>query len=199
MNTATFIVEAIKALAWPVATVVAVVLLRRSLATVIPGLKRLKVKGVEMEFEREVSALKAESGKLLPPKAETEVETTGRFLRLVVISPRAAVLEAWRQLESAAVASLAFRGELQPQDRTTLVNLIESLRKSAILNEDQRILFNGLRALRNLAVHGEIGQDSAVDYVRMASQMIKHFREFTQSSQPPGPGDSQPAPRVENA
>ena len=60
MDVLTFISEIIKALAWPLAVVTLVFLLRRPVIEVFPLLRRLKYKDIELEFAQEVSQLEAE-------------------------------------------------------------------------------------------------------------------------------------------
>lgn len=60
MDVLTFISELIKSLAWPVAIIILVILLRKPIVELIPLLRRLKYKDLELEFSQEVTELKAE-------------------------------------------------------------------------------------------------------------------------------------------
>jgi hypothetical protein len=60
-----FIAKIISALAWPTAFLVALFMLREHIVSLVPGLRRLKYKGIELEF--------SESLKELTRKAPTKV------------------------------------------------------------------------------------------------------------------------------
>jgi len=110
MDTTTFIVELIKALAWPAVIVGLILFLRKPLRDLIPLLIRLKYKDFEIEFGKKIEEAKAEAAvelskeaavKALPPQPDE------KLAKLAEVSPRAAVLEAWRQTEHELVRAAA--------------------------------------------------------------------------------------------
>jgi hypothetical protein len=60
MDGFTFTTELIKALAWPSSVIILVFLLRKPIIELVPLMKKLKFKELEMEFSQEVKALKSE-------------------------------------------------------------------------------------------------------------------------------------------
>jgi len=107
MDVLTFTSELVKSLSWPAATVFLVVLLRKPIIELIPLMKKLKYKELELEFSQEVSKLKAEEAEanLIVPKdsESTKGEDSSRLLDLVSFSTRAAIMEAWIEVETAAI------------------------------------------------------------------------------------------------
>ena len=61
MDKYTFISEITKALAWPATLIVVLLLLRKPLISLIPFMRKLKFKELEMEFSEQVQALKSEA------------------------------------------------------------------------------------------------------------------------------------------
>jgi len=86
MDALTFISELIKAVAWPVTAIALVVLLRKPIVELIPLLRRLKYKELELEFAQEVSELKAEVEAIAKEKGEEApsiASTSSNLLNLV--------------------------------------------------------------------------------------------------------------------
>jgi hypothetical protein len=61
MDGLTFVAEMIKALAWPMAASIAVLVLRREIKGLLPLIKKLKAGPIEAEFDREVRELKEQA------------------------------------------------------------------------------------------------------------------------------------------
>ncbi len=61
MDKYTFIVELIKVLAWPVTVASSLILLRKPIVSLIPFMRKLKFKELEMEFSEQVQAMKSEA------------------------------------------------------------------------------------------------------------------------------------------
>src|SRR6266699_2898277 len=106
MDLLTAAVEIIKALAWPIATLVILRMFRGPLLALIPFIQSLKLPGVEVTVAREVAEAKSlaqpttlphETQKALPP---AELDKKAKLYQLAELSSRAAISEAWRELES---------------------------------------------------------------------------------------------------
>jgi len=60
LDSLTFVAEIVKALAWPTSILLLVLTLRKPIGELIPFLRKLKYKEIEMEFSCELAELKAE-------------------------------------------------------------------------------------------------------------------------------------------
>ncbi len=124
MDELTFISEIIKALAWPTVTVAIVFLLKKPIVELVPLMKKLKYKELELEFSQEVMALRVEAieAPILEMSEDKDLSLSpSKALELVPFSTRAAIMEAWIELETAAVeiassfwnqANFYFRGDI---------------------------------------------------------------------------------------
>lgn len=56
------ITEVVKTLVWPVTLIVTVIILRDAIRQLIPGLNKLRYKDFELEFNKELSNVRAEFG-----------------------------------------------------------------------------------------------------------------------------------------
>lgn len=183
MDVLTFISEIIKALAWPLAVVTLVFLLRRPVIEVFPLLRRLKYKDIELEFAQELSQLEAEVRAIAEKKGEEApsiTSTSSNLLNLVSYSARAAIMEAWLEVESSSIAvASSFWGQPPNNVLKSMPKLGEYLLQCNVIDENQLIVFNKLRQLRNKAAHAqdlELSEDDARSYVILASDLAKHIR-----------------------
>jgi len=106
MDFLTFLSNAISALSWPITILVLVFMLKEPISEIISLLRKLKYKELEMEFSEQVSKLKivaSESDMSVNAITEVVQNEELRTLRLVTLSPRAAIMEAWIHVESAAM------------------------------------------------------------------------------------------------
>ncbi len=201
MDLFTFIVEITKAIAWPVAIVGAVIILRGHIRSALPFLRKFKYKDVEVEFAEQIKELDSEIRKELPtPIEEDEEQATvlDRFIKLAQISPRAAIFEAWREVEAAVINVANMNIEmLKPQierwkskfkyetDHISEYDLIRAFERSDLLNPEMRRLYGALRGLRNRAVHHgdtELEVDMAIEYGAMAYRIAKYIKSIGNAS-----------------
>lgn len=161
MDTRTFIVELVKALAWPITTLIILLLLRKQLVELLRSLRRFKYGDAEAEF--------AEGLKEVAPQvpASAAVEAAKREAVHDIVSPELAVLDAWASVER-AVIDLAKRAGIPSR---TFQEAFRSLREKAALSDKDYDAVNGLRALRNLVAHREepsLSKQKAAEYLAMA-------------------------------
>jgi hypothetical protein len=184
MDVLTFLSELIKAVAWPLTAVVLVVLLRKPIVELIPLLRRLKYKELELEFAQEVSELKAEAEAIAKEKGEevpSIASTSSNLLNLVAFSTRAAIMEAWLEVESTSVTvASSFWGQSPNDTFRNMSKLGEYLLQCKVIDEKQLSVFNKLRQLRNKAANAQdldLNENDAKSYVQLASDLAKHIRE----------------------
>ena len=183
MDALTFISEAVKSLAWPAAVVFLALMLKKPITELIPLLRKLKYKELELEFSEEVAELKAEaaaSTSSVGIPTITQTTPQNRLLQLVNFSTRAAIMEAWLEVESAATAVASSFWNEPPND--TVRNhpkLGEYLFQCKVIDTRQLETFNKLKQLRNKAAHAEelsVSENDARSYVELASALAAHIR-----------------------
>lgn len=191
MDTLTFAAEVIKAVVWPASLLILAFLLRKPLKELIPLLRRLRYKEVEIEFSREIAALKAKSLSEQPSGLPIAgVASAGlpkgleskrlELLRMVPFSTRVAVMEAWLEVEVAAseVAS-SFWSQAPSDIFRSDTTLGEYLFKCRVINRDDLETFKRLRHLRNSAAHAQeihLSEGDAMSYVEVAMSLAAKIR-----------------------
>lgn len=208
MDWMTFVVGVLKAIAWPATLLLLVFLLRKPIRDLVPLVRKLKVKEFELEFAHAVAQLgvdmqpelkesipssragtldeaRSQSSKISAPVAAVVRAAKARreeeVLRLASLSPRAAIMEAWAEVEAAAAETAAsFWGPgNHPEIFRTMAHLGEYLLQCKVIDTGQLVAFNKLRELRNKSVHAEelnIGVDETRRYVELAFTLAKHIR-----------------------
>jgi len=182
MDIFTFISELIKAVIWPITVILLAILLRNPILELFPLLRRLKYKELELEFAQEISELKAEAMIVDQEKDIPQVlSPSSNLLNLVTFSTRAAIMEAWLEVESAAISvASSFWQQSQTDTFRNMPRLGEYLLQCKVIDEKQLIIFNKLRDLRNKAAHAQelqLSETDAKSYVQLASDLAKHIRE----------------------
>mgnify|MGYP003575851564 FL=1 len=191
LDTLTFAAEVIKAVAWPASLLALAFLLRKPLKELIPLLRKLKYKEVEIEFSREIAVLKAKTLSGQPaalPNAGVAQNGLPKgleskrleLLRMVPFSTRVAVMEAWLEVEAAANEVASSFWSQPPSDIfKNHPTLGEYLFKCKVINRDDLETFKRLRHLRNSAAHAQeihLSEGDAVSYVEVAMSLAAKIR-----------------------
>jgi hypothetical protein len=190
MDILSFIASLVQSLAWPAAVALIAFMFRRSLTNLIPGLKRLKFKDVELEFGRQLEVIKQELGPTLervpvpqidqPRLALPEPKGTAQYYRsLAEISPRAAILEAWLGFELAANAAYELAAP-SPRRVVSMPRLFDVLGEAELLTRPEVDALTRLRALRNEVVHGPepaLSVDVIAEYASVLQRITEDLRQ----------------------
>jgi hypothetical protein len=183
----TFISKLAEALAWPAVALIVVSLLRKEVSALFAIVKKVKAGPVEAEFEREINELKSVADAELPAVERQTLATPSQneLAQLAQINPRAAIIEAWRRLELAARRALARVGiAMNSRDFASPLAHARNLAKSALMSQEELVLFNDLRNLRNMSVHAENFSptlEAALSYIEVASRVQQTLRLKSES------------------
>jgi len=177
MDILTFVVEMTKALAWPSSVVLLSLVLRKPLRDLLGNIRKLKYSELELSFDKEVARLENRAERTLPAAqaAGVDLEIKNQLLSLAMTSPEAAVLEAWRLLESRLVV-LADTVDLKvaPAVRVMPMVLGALLYREGKISEAQYSLLRRMRVLRNEASHspqGSVDVEQASSFVKLAVRL----------------------------
>lgn len=183
MDILSFIASVISSLAWPGMVILCVIILRKPIAELIPLMRNIKFKDLEIEFERRLDELGAEADRAeLPPvpspttEPPTEVGPGTSYWETIEplseVSPRAAIAEAWRRVEWALDEYFRRLGQERP---SSFQGMLRALRAQGRPIPAAINLFQELRVLRNYAVHEhdfEIDSQRAIEFARLSERII---------------------------
>lgn len=147
----------VDSLAWPATIGVAVYLLRKPLMELLPNLRLFKYKDLEIEFSEKLEKLEQtlEQGpppEQIPQRSDLQQVSDERFYLLAEISPSAAVLEAWTDIER-KLRIIADRQNIEERRGRSVLYITRVLRSQEIISPRLTSLLDDLRALRNVAAH----------------------------------------------
>jgi hypothetical protein len=180
-----FISSVIGSLAWPATVIAGFFLLKHHLPALFPFVERLKYKDFELEFRKSLRETTEKAQSALPePAPEEATAPKNRLYTLAEISPRSAILEAWLDVETAAVEALQAKDVsvgTRPRMMAPL-KLGELLNRHQMINGAQLEIFHRLRDLRNKAVHlsdATFHPSEVIEYVDLAASLATQIRKGT--------------------
>lgn len=162
MDILAFIASIINSLAWPVTALIALFLLRKQLMELIPGVRRLKWKDFEIDFGKELQKVEETVRTVkVPPPTKMQLpadiqpaplpKTQDELLeRLAALSPNAAILESWRNVERTLDFYFKSRGIERPQSAQTIAGHLDY---DSNFPPQLVAAYQELRFLRNRAAH----------------------------------------------
>lgn len=163
-----FIADIVASLAWPVAIVVAMLLLRRYIPDTLRALRRVKISGFELELEKtraEVQeALFEQGGRGAEPVQGVEDLT----LKASKQDPVASILGSYAALESELRKRLALAGVPDIEGKTAVQLVTIGVRKG-VFGEASADAVRGIAVMRNLAAHGRADRVTVQEAVEYAS------------------------------
>jgi len=181
----TFISKVVEALAWPGAFLAVLLVIRKELPAIVRSLRRLKFKDVELEFGEAARAVAAEAKEAVPPSkpnvrlaGQPREEMALRLAAIAELSPRAAILESWLQVEAAAADVIRKRSSSNLSSMPGPMRLRDGLIRLEVLNAKQAEVFESLRDLRNKAVHfpdAEFTKAAIESYIEAALSMASYL------------------------
>ncbi len=184
MDLLAFIAQMVSALAWPVTVLIIILILHRPLASLFPMLQRLRFQGIELDFSRQIHALAYEARSQLPHARgvlDEEAPLREQWIELARYSPRAVVLEAWIQLEKAAIEASRRHGlNLKTAELHSPLLLGQALEEAGVFEGNTSVIFHQLRNLRNAAAHASefaFSPDSAIEYADLATRLTEYLRK----------------------
>lgn len=174
-----FLASIVSSLAWPLTLGVLIYLLRKPLLELLPNLRELKYKDLEVRFGEGLEKLEEKLEQQAPPeptlrRAGVREDTDGKFDLLAQISPSAAVLEAWTDIER-QLRTLAERNQIEEKRGRSILYITRFLRSREVLPPRLAGLLDDLRVLRNAAAHPsserQITLNDARRYKEIADQV----------------------------
>ena len=192
-----FIVDVIKALAWPAAVVAVVAFLRRPLGDILrqlaSGLRRLRAGQSDAEFDRIVSQTKAELTATVSARGPSPaMPVLLRYAAAAEDDPASAISQAFGAVEAALRALLGSSGKLVPVGSGDPTAFARFARDQGLVPESVVRAVDGVVTLRNAAAAdpARATRDHAVTFLALVDALlfaITTQREWSMAGQPQMP------------
>lgn len=181
MDELTFIAKLVEVIVWPGAVVTVVVLLKKELRQLVPLLRKLKAGPVEAEFERDIASLEEAVPPVarLPAPPQQASPRRRELLQLARTDPREAILQAWLDVEAAALRVVHREALHVPEyDSASPTAAIMAIIRDSDLPGDWIGYFYELRELREMAAQKSDFTpkiEPTVAYVELASRLQRQL------------------------
>jgi Sec-independent protein translocase protein TatA len=174
-----FVVDVIKALAWPAAIVAIVVFLRRPLGDILrqlaSGLRRLRAGQSDAEFDRIVTQTKAELTATVSARGPApSMPVLLRFATTADEDPAAAIAQAFGSVEAALRGLLGSSGKLVPVGSGDPTAVARFARDQGLVPESIVRAVDGVVTLRNAvaADPARATRDHAVTFLALVDALL---------------------------
>ncbi len=179
MDWLTFLSSVIGSIAWPIAAFAIAFLFRSQIRKLLDRLKKLSVGDNSLDFTEKLDEAEADADTALPA-ALPEPEGLGlpdkRTAQLIALSPSAAVLDAWRGVETEVrkLANPLVVGITTSKPRPlTFRAAVKYLFDAGRITGSTYALLHDLQQLRNAAAHGEdVSAADAIRFTTLAKQAL---------------------------
>lgn len=154
------LVEIIKTIVWPSTVLISVVILRKGIVELIPNLKKLKYKDIELEFEKEAIEIRANIERDVPkieppeekPQEEFVVSEPRPMYSLKKLPPSAFILSEWEEIEK-SMLSLSERYDINIGALKSIRSITSKLREDGVIDSAIEDALLELSAYRNKVAH----------------------------------------------
>jgi hypothetical protein len=189
MDVSKLILDFIAAIAWPIVVVFIALVFKDELRKLIHRLSHIKGKDWELSFNKELKEAEETASEVIQtspeklsqipdPKANTSLYD--RLIDLSTISPAAAVMVSWRDLEL-SVRNAAKSLQIDTSTVRTGSKIIQMLRDLDKTDRSIYNLYNRLRIMRNGIAHddnADIDSKGASKYVDLALRLASYFNDL---------------------
>jgi hypothetical protein len=197
MDNQTLLVQLVSALAWPLTVIIVALMFRQEIRKVASRLSTLSYGDMKAEFEKDLNKLEREVKELPIKESATKVEhkksdaetldSYERLSRIAEISPRAAIMEAWRDIEVTTKQVTDAYG-ISTDGHIAGVRAIRELVRQHLLPESVVKVYEQMRGLRARAAHAPdftITADEAKRYIDTAYRFHNALLFLLQQAEKP--------------
>lgn len=160
-------------LAWPAVALVAVLLFRKDLSSILRRIRQFETSTAKMMFNEELEQVE----RTIPETPRIESEESNKWLSemkaIAKLNPRAAIIEAWTSIEIACVELGLVQGATMP--RFSPKALEEFLFRIPDFDREMIKRVMDLRRLRNRVTHGMDAEFEFIDaekYIELADKTV---------------------------
>lgn len=184
MSVLQFISSIIESIAWPAAIVILLLAFKKYIVQLFPSISSLKYKDLEVQFSEKVKELvnisKDDIQKLPDTCDDFNISRENQLFGLLEISPRAAIIESWLLVETAASKALQKKNP-DMSKKTSMIapaRLGKYLQDYKLLTDIQFTIYDNLREMRNSAVHigdAQFNKNDVTKYINLAIMLANQI------------------------
>lgn len=155
MGVLDFVASLVNSLAWPLAAVAIALIFHKQIGALLAKVKTLKWGEAAVDFTEKLDKVETEAAALADQADEQDTATPAaprRFHELLAISPNAAILDSWSEVESEIRKLGKHHGLIDSPARPGRIG--DQLVQSGVLPTGVQKMLAEMRSMRNQAAHG---------------------------------------------
>ena len=184
LNWLDFFASLVDSLAWPISAAIIALIFRNQIRLLFSRLEEFGYGEWKLKLRKDLDEAEQAAEALPPPPepvADGDLVTIDyapfdQFSQLVAISPNAAILDAWLEIER-RLAPFAERFGVASQRPMNILRIIDALGQNAMIPETVVKLLHEMRQIRNLAVHSQkVSADDAYRFRKLSDRVMPFLR-----------------------
>ena len=183
----------IEAVSWPIATLIGIYLLRGQLSRMIDLVRAIRFRGLELELGQEIASIRQQvitSPSLQDPTHQYPPNLPPSLLTLAAISPRATIIEAWKETQHAILAAAqAQEIPLSPGTQVDYALLVRELDQKGIFKGTKTALLiprvQRLVTVLTADLNKPIPIDIALELADISFELAMTIRDVADAPKPP--------------
>lgn len=156
MGVLDFIASLVSSFAWPLAAFIIALVFHKQIGSLLAKVKTLKWGEAAVDFTEKLDKVESEAAVLADQTKAQDTATpaapSGRFHELLAISPNAAILDSWSEVESEIRKPGKHHGLIDSPARPSRIG--DQLVKDGVLPIGVHKMLAEMRSMRNQAAHG---------------------------------------------
>jgi len=183
--------EILLVIRWPLVVIIGMIIFRKALNHIIKELDYFKyrefeatfgkrVKSVEKETERLIHGESNLQGRVIVKGPEPASDLEERFKKMAEVSPKGAIMDAWRELEF-DINKIAEKNNIDTKKNKNIAGITDQLTKIGVFDNSVQQMIDDMRQLRNQAAHEPERNFTLADtssYCVSASNLAIHFAKY---------------------
>lgn len=176
-----YFIQILTIVVWPVTILIVLFFFRKELKFIFQKLSQISYKDFRANFEKELTAVENKVNQLSPKTSDKDfisdikgITAYGSLIKIAEVSPKAAIMEAWRNVEIATMYA-AEKNNIYVSGQIAGSRAIKNLISNKFLDSELIEVYENMRKLRNKAAHSV---DFALTYDE-AERFIENSFEIT--------------------
>ncbi|MBK3494116.1 hypothetical protein JFL43_04435 [Viridibacillus sp. YIM B01967] len=185
MNVTEFIAALVDDLIWPIVIILAIVLFRKQISSILMNLTKFSFNDIELDFGEKIDHLEKELGHPNVTENDPSVKEhqDGEILTMAKISPSKSISMTWGKVENELRSTINRLGPNFPTSELTHSHKdIQLLKENNLINVETFTTFNELRNMKNQISNGkfiekELTYTDAKKYYDLSFKIIIIFND----------------------
>ena len=176
------LIKILGVISWPVTVIIIIFLFRKQLKCLLPFVENVKYKDFEVKFRKELEQIREEAQDA-GIEIQKQLDKTTEIYKLAEHSPDSAILQAWKNLENAALKKVKELASHEANLKILLKHPLSYLENTGAIRPSPARTIRELRSLRNRMIHSneiKVTKETAMEYISLSVAIIKQVEAISE-------------------